>query len=557
MGKMIDEVILSDRFEILSDSGYQPVSMVGKTIKYEEWEIVTESKEVICADKHIFFDSDYNEIYAEELIEDETYIMTDNGPELVLYARPNGKLSNMYDVTVDHPDHRFYGNGILSHNTTAIAIYIAHYVIFNESKAVGILAHKGSMSVEVLERVKQALELLPDFLQPGIVEWNKQSIELENGCKIGAYASSPDAVRGNSFSFIYVDECAFIDRFEDTWAAILPVISSGRHSKLCITSTPNGYNHFMDLYNMAMKENSQFKPYTATWIEIDQRLYNEEGKFDDGEEWKVTQIESGSVDKFNQEHEAGFIGSEDTLIAGFILSKLKWMDPLTAGDFKVYHEPDPGKTYLMTVDSAEGLGQDYHTINVFDMTQKPFTQVAVYRNNTLSPILLPLKIQEIGYKYNNAYVYIELNSTGNMIANSLFYDLEYENIIKDTVKDFGCKQTVKTKALGCVVLKELIEKGLLKINDKNTIQELYTFVAKGKSYEAMDFKHDDLVMGLVLFSYLTTQNKFIDFLERDDGEEFSLLTEVHSVYDEEHNDALGMMISDGTEFFEPELNTFG
>ena len=207
MGKMIDEVTLSDRFQIMSDSGFQPVSMIGKTIEYEEWEIVTESKEVICADKHIFFDSNYNEIYAEELIEEESYIITDSGPELVLYARPNKKTSNMYDVTVDHEEHRFYSNGILSHNTSALAIYLAHYVIFNESKNVGILAHKGSMSVEVLERTKQALELLPDFLQPGIVEWNKQSIELENGCRIGAYASSPDAVRGNSFSFIYVDEC--------------------------------------------------------------------------------------------------------------------------------------------------------------------------------------------------------------------------------------------------------------------------------------------------------------------------------------------------------------
>lgn len=96
---------------------------------------------------------------------------------------------------------------IPTHNTTAVAIFLAHYVCFNKDKAVGILAHKGSMAVEVLERTKQAIELLPDFLQPGIVEWNKKSIVLENGSSIGAYASSPDAVRGNSFSFIYIDEC--------------------------------------------------------------------------------------------------------------------------------------------------------------------------------------------------------------------------------------------------------------------------------------------------------------------------------------------------------------
>ena len=440
--------------------------------------------------------------------------------------------------------------------TTAIAIYLAHYVIFNDSKNVGILAHKGSMSAEVLERIKQALELLPDFLQPGIVEWNKGSIELENGCRIGAFASSPDAVRGNSFSMIYVDECAFIERFEETWAAILPVISSGKHSKLCITSTPNGYNHFKDLYEMACKDNTQWAPYTASWKEIDQRLYNDNGTFDDGEEWKATQISSSSLDKFNQEHEAGFLGAENTLISGFHLSKMNWQEPLSVGEFKVYEEPDPNKLYLMTVDTAEGLGQDYHTVNVFDMTTKPFTQVAVYRNNTLSPILLPLKIQSIGYKYNNAYVYIELNSTGNLVANTLFYDLEYENMIKDTYKDLGCKQNKKTKAVGCLVLKDLIEKGLLIINDKDTILELFTFIAKGKSYEAADFKHDDLVMGLVLFAYLTTQPKFIDFLDREDSDSFTLLSEVQSQFAEDNNDALGIIVIDGTEDFEPELNKF-
>lgn len=95
--------------------------------------------------------------------------------------------------------------------TTVVAIFLAHFVCFNKSKAVGILAHKGSMSAEVLDRTKQAIELLPDFLQPGIDEWNKGNIKLDNGSSIGAYASSPDAVRGNSFAMIYIDECVAKD----------------------------------------------------------------------------------------------------------------------------------------------------------------------------------------------------------------------------------------------------------------------------------------------------------------------------------------------------------
>ncbi len=442
--------------------------------------------------------------------------------------------------------------------TTAIAIYLAHYIIFNESKNVGILAHNGSMSREVLERIKQAIELLPDFLQPGIVEWNKGSIELENGCRIGAFASSPDAVRGNSFSMIYVDECAFIERFEETWAAILPVISSGRHSKLCITSTPNGYNHFKDLYEMAMNVDTAFKSYTATWIEIDQRLYNDNGDFDDGVEWKATQISSSSEDKFNQEHEAGFLGDSNTLINGFFLSKLQYTDVAAMGDIRTYKEPVQGNKYIITVDSAEGLGQDYHAMNVIDVTNKQFEQVATYRNNTLSPILLPIKIAELGYKYNNAYVYIELNSTGPMIANTLMYDLEYDKLIRDSLKHFGCRQTSKTKALGCVALKQLIEQKILILNDKNTINELYTFVLKGRSYEAADFKHDDMVMSLVLFAYLTTQDRFVDFIDEEDTEAtYRLFNEVYESFEDQNNSMLTIEFFDGTSDFTPELNSFG
>ena len=654
--------------------------------------------------------------------------------------------------------------------TTAIAIYLAHYAIFNESKNVGILAHKGSMSREVLERVKQALELLPDFLQPGIVEWNKGSIELENGCRIGAFASSPDAVRGNSFSMIYVDECvaagthitvrrkenpeleyfltmeefelmlkkdviiddfkskmlsdngkwssnrasgktkyismemilqykeffdehffktknltefyycvkneifnkplcscgnemtvlhtdkyevktdhgwksftgfkktegksltvkfdddtslqcswdhkilnnrrikqtaqsfnvgdeiytdgkviveitksddkialydllnvedgatylqngieasncAFVERFEETWAAILPVISSGRHSKLCITSTPNGYNHFKDLYEHAQKD-AAWVSYTAAWEQIDQRLYKINNKFDDGEEWRNTQIGSSSQDKFNQEHEAGFLGDSNTLINGFHLSKLTWRDVSSDSGVRIYNEPQEGRKYLAMVDSAEGVGLDFHSINIIDVTDKPFVQVATYRNNKLSPLLMPMKIAEMATKYNYAYVYIEMNSTGPLIANSLLYDLEYENIIRDGIKDLGCKQTTKTKAVGCVALKELIEQKLLILQDKHTVEELYTFVMKGKSYEAADFKHDDMVMSLVLFAYLSTQERFNDYVDHDDGD-YKLFKDVYDSYAEDNNSALGFIIADGIDEFESELNSFG
>ena len=400
--------------------------------------------------------------------------------------------------------------------TTVVAIFLAHFVCFNKDKAVGILAHKGSMAAEVLDRTKQAIELLPDFLQPGIVEWNKGSIELENGSSIGAYASSPDAVRGNSFSMIYIDECAFIPNFEDAWLAIQPVISSGRHSKIFITTTPNGMNHFYDIWMAAVDGKSGFIPYTATWTSVKERLYNKDDEFDDGYEWSMQTIAASSLDQFNQEHGAVFSGGEGTLISGFKLAQLAFMDVKSEGHFYQFKKPEPNRLYVATLDSAEGRGQDYHSLQIIDVTSFPYEQVAVYHSNSTSHLILPDVLLKYLMMYYSPPIYIELNSTGVSIAKSLMMDLDYDNMICDSYNDLGMKQTKRSKAIGCSTLKDLIEKDKLIINHRQTIQELRTFVEKGVSWAASDNNHDDLVMSLVTFAWLTTQDKFADFVGKDE-----------------------------------------
>lgn len=403
--------------------------------------------------------------------------------------------------------------------TTAVAIYLAHYVCFNKAKAVGILAHKGSMSAEVLDRTKQAIELLPDFLQPGIVEWNKGSIELDNGSSIGAYASSPDAVRGNSFSLIYIDECAFIPNFEDAWLAIQPVISSGRHSKILITTTPNGMNHFYDIWTAAVDGKSGFVPYEAEWNSVKERLYDDNDIFDDGWSWSSTTIYGSSVEQFRQEHKGVFSGGSGTLISGMKLAIMSYLNPInntSETKFFKFKEPSPERRYIATLDSAEGRGQDYHALNIIDVTDDVWEQVAVLHSNTISHLILPDIILKYLIEYNEAPIYIELNSTGVSIAKSLYLDLEYENVICDNFNDLGMKQTKRTKAIGCSVLKDLIEKDKLIIHYKETISELRTFIAKGVSWAAEDGANDDLVMSLVIFSWLSTQQKFSEYINKDD-----------------------------------------
>lgn len=400
--------------------------------------------------------------------------------------------------------------------TTAVAIFLAHYVCFNKDKAVGILAHKGSMAVEVLERTKQAIELLPDFLQPGIVEWNKKSIVLENGSSIGAYASSPDAVRGNSFSFIYIDECAFIQNWTDCFLAIQPVISSGRESKMIMTTTPNGLNHFYDIWQSAIEGKSGYVPYEAVWHSVKERLYNKADIFDDGYEWSSQAIAGSSLEQFLQEHNAEFFGSSGTLIRATTLSRLSFIDVVNDNGFYQFEKPKEGRKYVATLDCSEGRGQDYHALQIIDITEFPYKQVAVYHSNTTSHFILPDIVFKYLMMYNECPVYIELNSTGVSIAKSLAMDLEYDNIICDSFIDLGMKQSKRSKAMGCSALKDLIEKDKLIINHKGTIQELRTFSEKGVSWAAEEGFHDDLVMSLVIFGWLTTQEKFAEYAGKDE-----------------------------------------
>ena len=401
--------------------------------------------------------------------------------------------------------------------TTVVAIFLAHFVCFNKDKAVGILAHKGSMSAEVLDRTKQAIELLPDFLQPGISEWNKGNITLDNGSTIGAYASSPDAVRGNSFAMIYIDECAFIPNFVDAWLAIQPVISSGRRSKIIITTTPNGLNHFYDIWTAAIEKKSGFEPYTAIWNSVKERLYNDEDIFDDGWQWSKQTISASTLEQFNQEHGAQFQGTSGTLISGMKLAIMDWIEVMPEnGYFYRYKRPDPERKYIASLDCSEGRGQDYHALHIIDVTDEKWEQVAVLHSNEISHMILPDIVYKYLMEYNEAPVYIELNSTGVSVAKSLYMDLEYENVICDSMIDLGMKQTRRTKPVGCSTLKDLIEKDKLKINHKPTILEFRTFSQNKLSWAAEDGFHDDLVMSLVIFAWLTTQQKFADYVDKED-----------------------------------------
>jgi len=402
--------------------------------------------------------------------------------------------------------------------TTTTVGYMLWCVLFQEEYNIAILANKGQLAQEILSRVQKAYEYLPLWLQQGIITWNKRNIELENGSKIFAYATSAAGVRGGTYNLIFLDEFAFVPKnmADEFFTSTYPVISSGQTSKVIIVSTPCGLNHFYKMWVDATEKRSLYKPIEIHWSQVPGR----------DAKWKEETIRNTSEEQFRQEFETEFIGSSATLITGAKLRSLAFRDPPWQEDcLDIYEQPQQGRMYIATVDCSEGVGLDYHTINVLDVTETPYRQVAKYRNNKLPLLFFPTVIYSLCKRYNEAYALIETNNVGQQVVDILHYDLEYEYVYKidhhhikgQTISGgfrkssgFGIKTTKTVKKIGCANLKTLIESDKLLIQDFDTIAELNTFVRVRDSYAAEEGNNDDIVMGLVLFAWLTAQTYFKD-----------------------------------------------
>jgi len=383
--------------------------------------------------------------------------------------------------------------------------YLLWFAIFNPEKTIAILANKGSTAQEMIGRVTLMLENLPFFLQPGCKSLNKKSIDFSNNSRIVSAATSGSSIRGMSVNLLYLDEFAFVENAAEFYTSTYPVISSGKDTKVIITSTANGIgNQFHKLWEGAVQGVNEYKSFRVDWWDVPGR----------DDEWKKTTISNTSQLQFDQEFGNTFFGTGDTLINAKTLMSFRAMPPkkiVEGNSVYIYGEPEIDHQYVMTVDVSKGRGQDYSTFNVIDISTRPFKQVAVYRNNNISPLLFPNVIYKYAKVYNDAWVVVESNDQGGIVCNGLYHELEYENLfIESTVKAnrLGIEMNRKVKRLGCSGIKDILEEQKLDIVDENTILECSTFVAKGQSYEASDGNHDDLMMNLVMFGYFATGNYF-------------------------------------------------
>ena len=388
--------------------------------------------------------------------------------------------------------------------------YLLWYVLFNPEKTVAILANKGATAREMLNRITLMLENIPFFLQPGSKALNKGSLEFSNNSRILAAATSGSSIRGMSVNLLYLDEFAFVERAAEFYTSTYPVISAGKDTKVIVTSTANGIgNQFHKIWEGSVQEINEFKSFRVDWWDVPGR----------DEKWKEQTISNTSQLQFDQEFGNTFFGTGDTLVNADTLLNLRAKPPkryMEGGLLKIYEEPIKDHDYVMTVDVSKGRGQDYSTFTLIDISVRPFAQVAVYRNNTISPLLFPNIIYKYAKPYNDAYVVVESNDQGSVVCNGLYHDLEYENVhVESSVKAnaIGIEINRKTKRLGCSAIKDILETNRLTVNDDNTILEISTFEAKGQSYEASEGNHDDLMMNLVLFGYFVSTQYFSDMTD--------------------------------------------
>ena len=402
-------------------------------------------------------------------------------------------------------------------STTTLG-WLLHYVLFNQSKTVGILANKAATARELLSRIQIAYQHLPKFLQQGLKEWNKGSLELENGSKILASSTSSTAIRGFSFSCILLDEFAHVQRHiaDEFIRSVYPTISSGKETKIIIVSTPNGFNMFYKYWNDAVNGVNDFMPFKVHWSAVPDR----------DQEWKKKIESTIGEDAFRQEYEAEFLGSSNTLISYEKLQELSYNNPVyRKHDVDIFEDVNLTHSYVITVDVARGQGIDFSAFTVFDITEIPYKIVAKYKNNLIAPLVFPNIINIIGKKYNDAYILIEVNDIGSQVSDVLHHDLEYENLFSTSWhgrhgqqlsgfvggrrdSQFGVRTTKSMKKIGCSNLKALIEDDKLLIPDYDIISELTTFVSGGDTFSAEEGANDDLVMTLVLFAWLVDQQYF-------------------------------------------------
>jgi hypothetical protein len=522
-------------FKVKTDTGWSPIKYLHKTVEYVEWKLVTKNNELTCADTHIVFRTNelnevLDEVYVKDLLPGDL-IHSQTGPDEVISVTETDKSSNMYDLELDDENHRFFTNGILSHNSATTRGFIIWYMLFNKQKTIAILANKLQLAQEQLTQLKESYLELPFWMQPGVKSWNKRGIELSHGTRIISAATSPDGIRGYSIDILYLDEFAFIDSHlaNEFIASVFPVVSSGKTTKIIITSTPNGTNFFYEMWQEALEAydesnndpaSSKFVPVEVPWNAVPGRT----------EEWAREQKKLIGELRFTQEFQCAFLGSVSTLIDATVLKNIKKVKPLSLPNLpeivKIWELPVKQDKllannweYVASLDTGMGLHKDYTVLQLFLVKSNiEAIQVATIASNKMEIAEFCALSNQVLKAFHQPTLIIEQNGIGQTSLN-WFDNNGYDNLMHFSNNGLimGLVSTNPLKVQACVTFKTYIEKGLMILRDEVTIKELMSFGKKGKDkWEGLGGANDDHVLACIWVAYYINSPLFNGNIVEDD-----------------------------------------
>ena len=566
-----------DNFEILTDNGFKPLSHIMLSKPFEQYIIKLENNYILnCADEHIVFDSNYNEIFVKNLKIGD-YIQTDCGPQKILSININKTKIGMCDTTVDSYDHRFWSNGVLSHNSVTTAIYCLWVILFHIDKTALILSKSGPAGQDLVKKIKDMYLHLPYYLKAGTLKWNQSEISFDNNSSISTEPFSPTAGLGKTINFLILDEFAWCpaNEVELFYNNIVPTVTTITNSNVCIMSTQNGRNYFYTLWHAAETRQNIYAPFKVDWYQVPQ--YNPEtGLWEKRTEaWKEMMVGIlGSEQAFYYQYGTQFLSSDKCLVSRETISRLRdntylfeKLEKITQMSYfslkKEFLFFDPNfdlsklKTefFIILNDLAEGGGNDYTVFNILMVVDKDkFKQVGYWRSNIVDLELAALEFwvlyaqlfnpdrcivsiewntygalfynyitqyNEVDYKpeYNWRFI---INRTGEFDITSICHykkGSQEEEIAGVNGKKFknlipGIRFNSSNKKTACALLKMMIERNEIEIFDLVTISELENFEdANGNGSYAAAMGHDDIIMTLCQLPMVKNTARYKSFME--------------------------------------------
>lgn len=422
--------------------------------------------------------------------------------------------------------------------TVISGIILLHYALFNVEKNVLIVANKGKTVTEILGKIKMVYMKLPFFLKAGVKEWSKSQVVFDNESKFITETTTENSGVGLTIDFLYADEFARIDDSisREFWRAVWPTIVEINNSRCIITSTANGYNLFHEIYDKAMKGLNEFKHQVVYWYDVPGR----------DEKWKEMQIATVGIDKFNQDFGCQFQSGNSLLLDPATIDrieegKVKYTHNIfdELEDLKIDYsnllwnpkyydslwEEIEKKRFILSIDLAHGIGQDYSVINIFEiclMTKKEIEkvrkpidekdflklkQIGLFRSNSQPVSEIALITMELVrlLGVESVMINVEVNQGGDYFIKCLSEDDDYyDDLILHTIHNQnssierpGVKINKSNKIDFCKDTKELLRQNKIEIDEEETINEFSYFALNSKGSYSSQTGHDDIAMTIV------------------------------------------------------------